>query len=201
MTKDWHKEYQRKWYLANKENVKNRTNEYKELNKIHIVEKNKEYRKNHPNINKEWHDKNIERVKEYKRKWYQENKKRINVEIKNRNANDNLYKISSNIRKNITNNFRLNGYKKTSKTCEILGCTFEEFKLYIESKFEPWMNWDNYGNWNGIPETINVAWDIDHIIPISTAKSIEDVIQLNHHTNLQPLCSYTNRHIKRNKLI
>lgn len=42
--------------------------------------------------------------------------------------------------------------------------------------------------------------DIDHIIPVSTAKKYEDVIKLNHYTNLQPLCSYVNRVIKRDRL-
>jgi hypothetical protein len=58
------------------------------------------------------------------------------------------------------------------------------------------MNWNNRGNWNGQPKEINVAWDIDHIIPLSTAKTEEEILKLNHYTNLQPLCSYTNRYIK-----
>mgnify|MGYP000907082163 FL=1 len=78
------------------------------------------------------------------------------------------------------------------------GCTFEEFKLYMESKFEPWMNWDNHGLYNG---ELNYGWDIDHIIPISSATSQQEILKLNHYTNLQPLCSYTNRYIKKDKLI
>ena len=58
------------------------------------------------------------------------------------------------------------------------------------------MTWENHGKYNG---EINYGWDLDHIIPISSAITIEDVINLNHHTNLQPLCSYTNRYVKRNK--
>ena len=62
------------------------------------------------------------------------------------------------------------------------------------------MTWDNHGNpKDGIYE-LNKTWDLDHIIPISTAISEEDVIRLNHHTNFQPLCSYTNRFIKINKI-
>jgi hypothetical protein len=61
------------------------------------------------------------------------------------------------------------------------------------------MSWENYGNWNGSAKEINISWDIDHIIPLATAISLEDVIRLNHYTNLQPLCSYTNRYIKRDK--
>ena len=43
----------------------------------------------------------------------------------------------------------------------------------------------------------NHGWDIDHIIPLSSAKSEEEIIKLCFYTNLQPLCSYTNRYIKR----
>jgi hypothetical protein len=76
----------------------------------------------------------------------------------------------------------------------ILGCTFEEFKSYLEAKWEPWMNWENYGLYNGKP---NYGWDIDHIKPIKTAITEDDIINLNYYTNLQPLCSFINREIKR----
>jgi hypothetical protein len=57
------------------------------------------------------------------------------------------------------------------------------------------MSWENYGLYNG---ELNYGWDIDHIIPTSLANSEENVIQLNHYSNLQPLCSKVNRDIKRN---
>ena len=63
------------------------------------------------------------------------------------------------------------------------------------------MNWDNYGNWDGIAKEINYSWDIDHIIPLSSAIDEEQFIRLNHYTNLQPLCSYINRFIKRNQIL
>ena len=80
--------------------------------------------------------------------------------------------------------------KFISKTEQILGCTFQQFKEHLESKFEPWMNWENRGLYNG---TENYGWDIDHIIPISTAKTEEEIYKLNHYSNLRPLCSYKNR--------
>lgn len=48
---------------------------------------------------------------------------------------------------------------------------------------------------------LDYGWGMDHIIPISYAKTEEDVIKLNHYTNLQPLCSFVNRVIKRDKII
>ena len=62
------------------------------------------------------------------------------------------------------------------------------------------MTWENHGNWNGIPSELNTAWDIDHITPTSSAKTEEELLKLNHYSNLQPLCSYTNRIMKRNKI-
>jgi len=89
------------------------------------------------------------------------------------------------------------GYLKESKTELILGCNFDELKIYLESKFEDWMTWVNHGLYDG---TFNHGWDIDHIIPISSANNQADIIKLNHHSNLQPLCSKINRDIKRDKL-
>ena len=55
------------------------------------------------------------------------------------------------------------------------------------------MSWNNYGLYNG---ELNYGWDIDHIMPLSSAKTQEDIIKLNHYSNLQPLCSYHNRWVK-----
>lgn len=72
----------------------------------------------------------------------------------------------------------------------------ETFKLHLENQFESWMNWRNKGLYNGTP---NFGWDIDHIIPLSSAVNETDIIKLNHYTNLRPLCSYVNRYVKRDK--
>lgn len=78
-----------------------------------------------------------------------------------------------------------------------LGCSFEEFKIYLESKFEDWMTWENYGKYNG---QLNYGWDIDHIIPLSKAITENEIYNLSHYMNLQPLCSRTNRDIKKDKI-
>jgi hypothetical protein len=90
-----------------------------------------------------------------------------------------------------------NGYSKKTKTYEILGCSYEDFKTHIELQFQTWMNWNNYGLCNN---EFNYGWDIDHIVPLASAKTEEELLKLNHYTNLQPLCSHTNRNIKKDKL-
>ena len=45
------------------------------------------------------------------------------------------------------------------------------------------MSFDNYG-FDG--------WHIDHIVPLATAKTEEQVAKLNHYTNIQPLWAKDN---------
>jgi hypothetical protein len=108
-----------------------------------------------------------------------------------------LKNISRNINRNIRRSFKKKGIVKSKTICEILGCSYQDFKIYIESKFETWMNWNNYGLYNG---QLNHGWDLDHIVPKSIAKTEEDILKLNHYTNFTPLCSKNNRDIKKNKL-
>ncbi len=114
-----------------------------------------------------------------------------------RQKNNVLYRLRRMCSNAIKEGFRRKGYTKKTKTYQILGCSFEELKSHIESKFEPWMKWENQGLYNG---TENYGWDLDHIIPISSAATEEEIIKLNHYTNFQPLCSYINRVVKRDRL-
>lgn len=148
--------------------------------------------------------KNSEKVKSSVQLYQKENKDIINekkrIYIKNKRNNDPLFKLNDNIKTSIYNSFKNNFnniYKKCKKTYNILGLSKEEFKNYIESKFKPWMTWENYGLYNG---ELDYGWDLDHIIPISSAKTEEDIYLLNHYTNFQPLCSKINRDIKRHNL-
>jgi hypothetical protein len=86
------------------------------------------------------------------------------------------------MRQSIRKSFKRKGYTKNSNTYKILGISWEEFKPYFESLFQEGITWDNQGE-----------WEIDHIIPLSTAKCEEDVIRLCHYTNLQPLWKKDNR--------
>ena len=76
---------------------------------------------------------------------------------------------------------RLIGEKKTFRTNDALGCSFDYFKIHIERQFLTEMTWDNRSKWH-----------IDHIIPLASAKTEEDVIALNHFTNLRPMWAHDN---------
>lgn len=109
-----------------------------------------------------------------------------------------LRKFEQNTRRAIRYSFQKLGLKMPMKTEEILGCSLAEFKEYIVAKWKPWMSWDNYGVL--VAGESEKGWDVDHIIPIGSATTLEDAIRLNHYTNFQPLCSRLNRHIKRGRL-
>lgn len=117
-----------------------------------------------------------------------------NIRDKERRKTDPLFRLIKNIRTTLRNTLKKGTYVKNCHTEEMLGCSYVEFKEHLEKQFEPWMTWENYGLYNGCP---SYGWDIDHIIRISSAKTREEIISLNHHTNLQPLCSHINRDVKR----
>jgi hypothetical protein len=182
---EWRKEYRKR--------------EYVKINEKNFRFQNKSY---YDQYDREWRDVNKEKVKEYqkksnnkeKRKEYQREYKKKNSKI--RRKNDIVFRLSGNIR-NYLRMIITRNYKKSRSSTDIIGCSYADLKSYIESKFESWMNWDNYGKYNG---QLNYGWDIDHIVPLSSATTEEELVKLNHFSNLQPLCSYTNRYIKRNQL-
>jgi hypothetical protein len=106
-----------------------------------------------------------------------------NKHLKNYLYKNPLVKFKNNIRSLIGNSFKrgTNKFNKVNKTEQILGCSFEDFRIYIEVKFQKGMTFENHG-----------LWHLDHIIPLKTAKTQEDVIRLNHYTNFQPLWAKDN---------
>ncbi len=186
------KEKRKEYYKNNIETEKEKCKIYRKHNSKKISEKQKEWFNNNPNYKKEWVDKNPTYHKEYGEKY----KKIRNEKTKERKKIDPIFNLRCYMNRMINTTLKKNGFTKKSKTNDILGCSFEKFKEHIERQFETWMSWNNRGLYDGQP---NHGWDIDHIIPLSSAKTEEDVIKLNHYTNLQPLCSYVNRVVKRDK--
>lgn len=205
MTKEERAIYMKKYNMSNKEAIKKNSQKYYKNNKEKVKKNSKKKYKDDKeyflNYLKKYRAEHKEETKSDSKKYYEKNRKKIiektRVYQKKRKNSDPIYKLKANIRTMISNITKGRNFTKKSKTVDIIGCSFEYFELYIESKFEPWMNWSNYGLYNSTP---NYGWDIDHIIPMSSAISEEDVKKLNNYTNLQPLCSYVNRYVKRDNL-
>jgi hypothetical protein len=166
--KKYQNSYNRKYYIENKEKIIEQVKEYSKNNddkKFYM----KEYYHKNKEKNKQYRELNKDRYRELRKK-YRESKK-----------SDPLYQISLRVRKLISKVIKRNGYSKKSKTQEILGIDFDVFKLYIENLFTDGMNWENFGKWH-----------LDHKIPISWGENEDDIIKLNHYTNLQPLWAEDN---------
>jgi hypothetical protein len=197
------KEYKKEYYINNKEKIlKEYSNKLKtdEILRQKKSEYSKKWREENKEIikikKKEYRLKNKEKIN----KWREENKERIKILRRNyrvKNLKNNMFVLKNHTRNLILKSLKRRGYTKKSQTHKILGCSYEKFIQHIESQFEDWMKWDNKGLYNG---EFNYGWDIDHIIPLSSAKTEEDIIKLNHYTNLRPLCSKINRHIKKGDL-
>ena len=181
-----------------KEKTKERNKLYKETNKDSLKEKRKLYLENNQEkVKTSWktyYQTNKDKLKEKDITYRKENGHLINQRKKERRLTDPIFKLKENIGNLIRSALKRKQFKKQTKTIDILGCNAVEFKQHIESLLEPWMNWDNYGLYNGKP---NYGWDIDHIIPQSNGMTYDEVIKLNHHSNLQPLCSFINRDVKK----
>ena len=141
------------------------------------------YNRKHYKLNK---NKYIETRKEWKNKNKNSLKIKQNEWRKNKLKNDLLFNIKCRIRSLISINLKKKNIVKKSKTVDILGCDYEFFKSYIESQFTKDMNWQNI--------------HLDHIKPMFLAKTEEEIYELNHYTNFQPLLFVDNL-IKSNKLI
>jgi hypothetical protein len=151
---------------------------------------------------KNYNENSDKRIKSSK-DWYSKNKEKKHQEILERNRKwrklnpsytsdrkkiDPTFKLIVNLRRRIKRFLDLKNLTKKNKTSEIVGCDNFFLKIYIENKFTDGMSWDNQGQWH-----------IDHIIPLSSAKTEEELYKLCHYTNLQPLWAKDNL-AKSNKL-
>jgi hypothetical protein len=183
------------WRNKNPEKYKKTIQKYLEKNpQMSSKERSKKYRENEEyrlklsKKSKERYQNNIEEEREKRKKYYYENKKRERKKNddwrKKKLKNDGFFRMKRRLRERIRDYMK--GKNIGKKTKEIVGLEYEEFKTYISDKFTEGMNWENYGEWH-----------LDHIIPLCEAKNKEEVIKLNHYTNLQPLWAKDN--LKKNR--
>ena len=95
-----------------------------------------------------------------------------------RRKTDIIFKLILTCRSRLTKILKLKNMKKTNTTFAMIGCTPKFLKEYLEKQFEPWMNWKNH---------TRKGWHIDHITPLSSAKTPKALEKLMHYTNLKPL--------------
>lgn len=123
-------------------------------------------------------------IKEKAIKWARENKDKRNKTkrlYRKKKLKDPLYKATKSLRHRVYMIFKNKSITKNNSTKKLLGEEFDVVKNHIESKFVKEMSWENHGKWH-----------IDHIIPLSSAKTEEELIKLCHYTNLQPLWAEDN---------
>jgi hypothetical protein len=163
--------YKKEFYTLNKEKFKLKNKQYYTKNREQVLAEKKEY-------NRE----NKHEIRRRRSRYYSQNRSKIVKQnlayIIERSKTDIMYRISRNIRARL-NKALVNNYKNSSAVRD-LGCSIQELRSHLESKFTPGMSWNNYGI---------KGWHIDHVVPISNF-DLSDPEQAKlacHYTNLQPL--------------
>jgi hypothetical protein len=125
---------------------------------------------------------NKEKIVKYNSEYQKKNRNLINEKVRYRHNTDILFKLSRNVRTRMGVFLKSKNFTKgKNKTKDIIGCTPQELKEHIEKKFKEGMSWNNRDKWH-----------IDHIIPLSSGKTEEEILKLCHYTNLQPLWAKEN---------
>jgi hypothetical protein len=137
-------------------------------------------------------EKQREQSRQYMNAKYASNPEAFRDRLRQRRASDPVFAFNHRARQMVRSALMRTGFRKANKTEALLGCSLAEFRGHIQRQFLPGMGWHNMR-----------AWEIDHIVPISTAKTKEEAEALNHFTNLRPLWKIDNRskHSKTTHLI
>ena len=174
------KRYEKNKSIRLKQAAKYREEHREELIK-YFRERYKNNRKEILEKQKDYASKHREERRQYLKDYYRKNKKRLakqNYERQRERAkNDSTYKLKRQIGLLLWRSFNQKEYIKPVRSEEILGCTRDFFVKYLK---QTWL--DEYGvEWTGQP------CHIDHIVPLATAHTVEDVYRLCHYTNLRLL--------------
>ena len=147
---------------------------YKQNNKEAISKYNKQYKLEH-----------TEEISEYNAKYNTENRetiqKRHSAYLKEKYKTDEQYKLSCSIRNRIGK--VLKGQDK-KQTLEMLGCSYEFLKAWLEFQFEEDMTFKNHGT----------MWHIDHIVPCRCfdLTNNDEKLKCFHWSNLKPMYASEN---------
>lgn len=130
---------------------------------------------------KAYRDRNREKLNQKAKEYREQNREQLLARRRARTAErkqaDPTFKLMENVRSLIAMTFKGKG-KKSYKTEEILGCKLNEFVDYILSKCPEGI---------GLKDFHRFGYQLDHIIPVSSGKTPEEIVKLNHYSNFQPL--------------
>jgi hypothetical protein len=160
----------KKRYASNKQEYLRQQREYRVKNADAIRERRRRYRQ-----------RNASKIKVAKQIYAANNKDKIAKALANRRANNPIARMANSMRRSIRRYLDA-GQKGEMSSFEIIGCSKDDLRKHLESKFRDGMTWQNYGK----------HWHIDHIVPLISAKSSDEIKRLCHWTNLQPLTAFEN---------
>jgi hypothetical protein len=158
------------YYNNNNENIKLKVSNYRKDNPEKVKE-----------LKKKIYERDKERILIVVRTYRENNRKKRNEYNRNRKIIDPIYNLKHLMNNRMRIFMKSQNITKKNKTFEIVGCSPKELKEHLENQFKNGMTWDNQGKWH-----------IDHIIPLSSGNTEEEIIKLCHYTNLQPLWAIDN---------
>jgi hypothetical protein len=164
-------------------------NKASELNRAKDIASKNKFDKNNPEKRIEYLEKLkainpnywAERAKVYRKNNLEVCRERNRKRDKILRLTNPIYKLRRATSNRINQAIARGGFTKRSCMGIMIGCSWIDFKNHLESKFQKDMTWSNYGKWH-----------VDHIIPCSSANNEEELIKLQHYTNLQPLWAIDN---------
>ena len=126
-----------------------------------------------------------EQINQKNKNWYENNREKRIKSTSNytneRVKSDPLFKLMRYLRSRTLRTLKSKKMHKTSSFKEYIGCTPNQLRDHVEVQFKKGMNWENQGKWH-----------IDHKIPLSSAKTANELYRLCHYSNLQPLWAHEN---------
>jgi hypothetical protein len=190
------KKDQKETYNRNRVKIREQQKKYKEENREKINRNQNEAAKKNKDkkakTDKAYYEKNKGHIKERVKRYERENRKEVSeskrVYALNKRKEDINFKLAGVLRARL--NTAIKRRQKSGSAVRDLGCSIEELKKYLESKFQLGVSWDNHGEWH-----------IDHIRPLASF-NLEDrqqLLEACNYTNLQPLWAHDNL-VKSDKL-
>lgn len=185
---------QHKYYLKNKARIAAYNKCRVQANLKRIAAHAELYRRRHPERvraqTKAYYRRNAERCRQASRTYAKNNRALINSKRTEYARKNPSFRLAAALRARILTALK-KGFK-SKRTLDLLGCSIANFRIYLESKFETGMTWDNYGP----------VWHVDHIMPcaIFDLTKPEHQKRCFHFSNLQPLFAQDN-HRKHAKVL